>query len=223
MKTGKLYMVATPIGNFQDITLRALDVLRSADAVICEEYRIGSTLLKKLNIPEKPLLTLNEHNEDEQTGEILLRLHKGETLALVSDCGTPGFEDPGTRLVEQALQQGIQVNPLPGPSSLMAALSVSPIPLKEFLFAGFLPRKDDERLSKLRHLNALKMHLILMDTPYRMGKLLQEAESVFGKNRLATLVVDISLPGELILHAPLAEIHQRVQARKGEFILIVYR
>ena len=223
MKTGKLFIVATPIGNYQDITLRALDTLRSVDGVICEEVRLGSTLLKKLNITNKPLLALNEHNEDEQTGEILIRLHKGETFGLISDCGTPGFEDPGSRLVLEALQQGVQVIPLPGPSSLMAALSISPIPLKEFLFAGFLPRKDAERISKLKHLQALKTHLVLMDTPYRLGKLMEEVESVFGKFRQATLALDISLPGELILHDTLAEIRQRVQARKGEFVLIVYR
>jgi 16S rRNA (cytidine1402-2'-O)-methyltransferase len=223
MKFGKLFIVATPIGNVQDITLRALDVLRAVDAVICEELRLGSTLLKKLGIANKSLLTLNEHDEDEQTGEILLRLHKGETLALISDCGTPGFEDPGARLVQDALQQGIQIIPLPGPSSLMAALSISPIPLKEFFFAGFLPRKDDERISKLKHLQALKTHLVLMDTPYRLGKLLEEVESIFGKYRQATLALDISLPGELILHAALIDIRQRVQARKGEFVLIVYR
>jgi 16S rRNA (cytidine1402-2'-O)-methyltransferase len=222
MKSGKLFIVATPIGNYQDITLRALDVLRTVDAVICEELRLGSTLLKKTGISNKPLLTLNEHNEDEQTGEILLRLHRGETLSLISDCGTPGFEDPGARLVQEALQQGIQVIPLPGPSSLMAAISISPIPLKEFLFAGFLPRKDEERISKLKRLQALKIHLVLMDTPYRLRKLLEEVESIFGKHRQATLALDVSLPGELILYADLSEIRQRVQSRKGEFVLIIY-
>ena len=223
MQPGHLFIIATPIGNFQDITLRALDILRTVDGVISEEQRIGSTLLKKLGIPEKTLLTFNEHNQQEQVPEIILRLHQGENLALVSDCGTPGFEDPGAALVEQALQQGIPVSPLPGPSSLMAAISISPIPLKEFHFAGFLPRKDEERLSKLRHLNALKVPVILMDTPYRLAKLLQEVESVFGRNRMATLALDVSLPGELILYATLAELRQRVQARKGEFILILYR
>lgn len=223
MKPGHLFMVATPIGNYQDITLRALEVLRTVDGVICEEFRIGSTLLKKLGIPEKPLIPFNEHNQQHQASEILLRLHQGENLALVSDCGTPGFEDPGSSLIEQALQQGIPVSPLPGPSSLMAAISVSPVPLKEFHFAGFLPRKDEERLSKLRHLSALKVPVILMDTPYRLSKLLQEVETVFGRNRMATLALDVSLPIELILHATLAELRLRVQARKGEFILILYR
>lgn len=223
MSSGKLFIVATPIGNFQDVTRRALDVLASVDGVICEEYRIGSTLMKKLAISGKILLTLNEHDEQDQTSEILVRLHHGENLALISDCGTPGFEDPGAFLVEQALQQGIQVSPLPGPSSLMAAISVSPVPMKEFYFAGFLPRKDEERQSKLRHLNTLKIPIILMDTPYRLVKLLQEVETAFGKGRMATLALDVSLPGETILYATLAEIHQKVQARKGEFVLIVYR
>jgi 16S rRNA (cytidine1402-2'-O)-methyltransferase len=223
MKTGKLFIVATPIGNLKDVSQRALEILHSVDAVVCEEYRVGSTLLKRLNIPGKTLLTLNEHNEQEQAGDILLRLHNGENLALVSDCGTPGFEDPGAFLVEQAIQQGIQVSPIPGPSSLMAAISISPVPMKEFYFVGFLPRKDEERLPKLRHLNALKMPVILMDTPYRLVKLVQEVETVFGKGRMAALALDVSLPGETILYATLSEIRQKVQARKGEFILIVYR
>lgn len=223
MNTGKLYIVATPIGNKKDISQRALETLKLVDAVICEEYRVGSTLLKMLAIPPKTLLTLNEHNEQEQSADILMRLHHGENLALVSDCGTPGFADPGAILMGQAIQQGIQVIPIPGPSSLMAAISISPVSLKEFYFAGFLPRKDEERLSKLRHLNLLKIPVILMDTPYRLGKLLQEVESVFGKGRLAALALDISLPGETILYATLSEIHQKVQARKGEFILIIYR
>jgi len=223
MNAGKLFVVATPIGNFQDITLRALEVLRSVDGIICEEYRMGSTLLKKLGIPEKPLLTLNEHNEQEQSGVILLRLQRGENFALISDCGTPGFEDPGAHLVAEALQQGILVSPLPGPSSLMAAISISPVPLKEFYFAGFLPRKDEERLSRLRQLNALRQPIILMDTPYRLTKLLQETGSIFGKNRLAMLALDVSLRGEMVLFAPLSEIHQKVQNRKGEFVLIIYR
>lgn len=223
MKPGHLFIVATPIGNYQDITLRALHVLRTVDGVICEEYRVGSTLLRKLAIPEKLLLPFNEHNQQEQALEILLRLHRGENLALISDCGTPAFEDPGSTLVEQALQQGIPVSPLPGPSSLMAAISVSPIPLKEFHFAGFLPRKDDERRSKLRHLSALKIPVIFMDAPYRLAKLLQEAESVFGRHRMAALALDVSLPDELILYASLAELRQRIQARKGEFVLILFR
>jgi 16S rRNA (cytidine1402-2'-O)-methyltransferase len=223
LKSGNLYIVATPIGNPQDITLRAIEMLRLANAVVCEELRLGTTLLKKLNIVDKEILTLNEHNEDEQTGELMIRLHTGQSLALISDCGTPTFADPGARLIEEAIQQRVPVIPVPGPSSLMSALSVSPVPLKEFIFAGFLPRKDPERISKLKNLQGIHMPLVLMDTPYRLGKLLQEVENVFGKNRQVTLAVDLTLPNELILHGPLTEVRQRIQARKGEFILIVYR
>ena len=223
MKQGILYIVATPIGNYQDITLRAINTLRSASAVVCEELRLGSTLLKKIGIEQKEILTLNEHNEDEQTGTLIIRLHQGDSLALISDCGTPTFADPGARLLEEAIQQGIQVVPIPGPSSLMSTLSVSPIPLNEFIFAGFLPRKDPERISKLRNLQSIRMPLVLMDTPYRLGKLLEEVETVFGKNRQVTLAIDLTLYSELVLHGSLAEIRQRIQARKGEFVLVVHR
>ncbi len=223
MKQGILYIVATPIGNYQDITLRAINTLRSASAVVCEELRLGSTLLKKIGIEQKEILTLNEHNEDEQTGMLIIRLHQGDSLALISDCGTPTFADPGARLLEEAIQQEIQVVPIPGPSSLMSTLSVSPIPLNEFIFAGFLPRKDPERISKLRNLQSIRMPLVLMDTPYRLGKLLEEVETVFGKNRQVTLAIDLTLHSELVLHGSLAEIRQRIQARKGEFVLVVHR
>ena len=223
MKSGILFVVATPIGNYQDITLRALQVMRDADVIVCEELRAGSTLLKKVGVEGKELVTLNEHNEDEQTGNLMVRLHKGDSLALISDCGTPAFADPGARLVEEALQQGVKVTPIPGASSLMATLSVTPSALKEFYFAGFLPRKDEERISKLKHLQSLKNNIILMDTPYRLGKILEEAQLVFGKQRRATLTLDLTLPGEMILHDTLQAIRSRVSGRKGEFVLIIHR
>jgi len=223
LKSGNLFVVATPIGDYQDITLRALQVLRDASVIVCEELREGSTLLKKVGIEGKELLTLNEHNEDEQTGNLLLRLHKGESLALISDCGTPAFADPGAHLVEEALQHGVRVIPIPGPSSLMAALSVTPSALKEFYFAGFLPRKDEERISKLKHLQAIKSNIILMDTPYRLGKLVDEVLTVFGKQHRATLAVDLTLPSEMILHDTLQVIQSRISRRKGEFVLIIHR
>lgn len=223
MHTGTLFVVATPIGNYQDITLRALQVLRDANVVVCEEMREGSTLLKKVGIEGKELVSLNEHNEDEQTGNLMIRLHKGQSLALISDCGTPTFADPGARLVEEALQQGVKVVPIPGPSSLMAALSITPSALKEFYFAGFLPRKDEERVSKLKHLQSLRNNIILMDTPYRLGKLLEETQAVFGKQHQATLTLDLTLPGELVIHDTLQVIQSRVAGRKGEFVLIIHR
>ena len=219
---GKLFIVATPIGNYGDITLRALETLKSADAVACEEFREGSTLLKKLGISEKKLMILNEHNEKEGTEDIIQALLSGQTIALVSDCGTPAFADPGTSLVKRCVDYGIPVSSVPGASSLMAAISLSPLPLKEFYFAGFLPRAESERREKLAFIKTLRIPVVLMDTPYRMGKLLNEIGLSFGKNRQVTLAVDLTLPSESLLHGPVGEITKRVQERKCEFILIVH-
>ena len=219
---GKLFIVATPIGNYGDITLRALETLKSADAVACEEFREGSTLLKKLGISEKKLMILNEHNEKEGTEDIIQALLSGQTIALVSDCGTPAFADPGTSLVKRCVDYGIPVSSVPGASSLMAAISLSPLPLKEFYFAGFLPRAESERREKLAFIKTLRIPVVLMDTPYRMGKLLNEIGLSFGKNRQVTLAVDLTLPSENLLHGPVGEITKRVQERKCEFILIVH-
>ncbi len=222
LKLGKLYLVATPIGNYRDISLRALDALKQADAVACEAFREGSTLLKKLGIGEKKLLILNEHNEKEGTDEIVQSLLSGLSVALISDCGTPAFADPGTSLVKKCVEYGIPVSSLPGASSLMAAISLSPLPLKEFYFAGFLPRIETDRRNKLAFLKTLNKPIVLMDTPYRMGKLINEIGSTFGKNHLITLAIDLSLPSESLLHGPANEIMEKVKNQKSEFILIVH-
>ena len=219
---GKLFIVATPIGNYGDISLRALETLKGADAVVCEEFREGSTLLKKLGIGDKKLLILNEHNEKEGTEEIFQALLTGQIVALVSDCGTPGFADPGTILVKRCMEFSIPVSSVPGASSLMAAISLSPLPLKEFYFAGFLPRAESERKVKLAFLKAQKIPIILMDTPYRLEKLLKEISISFGSNRLVTLAVDLTMPSESLFHGPVGEISKKMKARKGEFILIVH-
>lgn len=222
ISSGMLYIVATPIGNYGDITLRALKVLKNADSVACEEYRLGSTLLKKLGIGEKKLIILNEHNEAEGTEEVIQALLSGQSIALISDCGTPSFADPGTSLVKRCVEFGIPVSAIPGASSLMAAISLSPLPLKEFYFAGFLPGGGSERREKLNFLKTLRIPIILMDTPYRMGKLLGEIGANLGKNRLVTLAVDLTLPDENLLHGPVGEISRSVKDRKGEFILILH-
>jgi 16S rRNA (cytidine1402-2'-O)-methyltransferase len=219
---GKLFIIATPIGNSGDITLRALEVLKSVDAVACEEYRLGSTLLKKLGIGEKKFLIINEHNETEGTEEVLKALISGQSIALISDCGTPAFADPGTSLVKRCLEYGILISSLPGASSLMAAISLSPLPLKEFYFAGFLPRGELERREKLSILKSLRIPIILMDTPYRMPRLLSEIASNFGVNRLITLAIDLTLPEECLLHGQVCEILEKVKGRKSEFILILH-
>ncbi len=222
MQSGILYVVATPIGNPQDITLRALEILKSADRIICEERRIGSTILRQLKIGEKPLVELNEHNEEQQAQELAMALLNGETMALISDCGTPAFADPGALLVQLALDYEIKIVPVPGASSLMTLLSVSPAPLKEFYFAGFLPRKEDERRRRLDQLRKLRVPVVLMDTPYRLERMLQDVQSAFGKGRMITLGLNLTLPNEKILYQPVGEIIRQLKGQKSEFILIVH-
>ena len=222
MKPGTLFIVATPIGNPQDITLRAVAILKSVKQVICEERRIGSTILHQLKIEEKPLIELNEHNEEQAAQELALALVNGEDMALISDCGTPAFADPGALLIQLAFDYGIRVVPVPGASSLMSLLSVSPEPLKEFYFAGFLPRKDDARKSKLDQLRRLKIPVILMDTPYRLERMLQDIQNTFGKGRMITLGVNLTLPNEKVIHKPVGEILKQFKGQKAEFIVLVH-
>ena len=219
---GKLYVVATPIGNAGDITTRAIETLAHADVILCEEHRNGSRLLKSLGIA-KPLLELNEHNEAERIQEVLLMLAQGQTLALISDCGTPVFSDPGRKLLQLLYEMNIAVTPLPGASSLMAALSVCPFDLEEFLFIGFLPVKTDQRQKKLSQLKYSNYPLVLMDTPYRMQRLLQEVQQSFGKKQNIFLACDLTMPEERLYLGPVDEILTKIQNRKSEFILILDR
>jgi len=219
---GKLYVVATPIGNAGDITTRAIETLAHADVILCEEHRNGSRLLKSLGIA-KPLLELNEHNEAERIQEVLLMLAQGQTLALISDCGTPVFSDPGKKLLQLLYEMNIPVTPLPGASSLMAALSVCPFDLEEFLFIGFLPVKTDQRQKKLSQLKYSNYPLVLMDTPYRLQRLLQEVQQSFGKKQNIFLACDLTMPEEHLYLGPVDEILMRIQNRKSEFILILDR
>ncbi|MFU8826059.1 MAG: 16S rRNA (cytidine(1402)-2'-O)-methyltransferase [Brevefilum sp.] len=219
-KPGTLYIVATPIGNPKDITLRALDVLKAVDAVICEEFRQGSRLLHQLGV-ENDLLTLNEHNEAEEASNILVRLAKGESMAIISDAGTPVFADPGQHLLELLYQAGIPVSPVPGPASLMAALSLCDFPIDRFVFAGFPPRKSEHREGFLAKYKSETVPVILMDTPYRLTKLLEEVSSVFGKHQDILLACDLTLKKQAIFRGRLSEILPRVSGQKREFILIL--
>lgn len=220
---GKLYIVATPIGNYQDITLRALEILKSVDGVVCEEFREGSILLKKLGIEQKELISLNEHNEKDRSLELITILWQGKSLALISDCGTPVFSDPGSNLIAQVVEAGIPVIPIPGPSSLMAALSILDSPLERFVFAGFLPRDPENRVRELTRLKAMNLPLILMDTPYRLQSLLADVQKVFGVGQRITLAANLTLPNERILRGTVKEIRSLVEGQKAEFILILHR
>jgi 16S rRNA (cytidine1402-2'-O)-methyltransferase len=219
---GCLFIVSTPIGNQQDITLRAISMLSEADAVICEERRQGSTLLKKLGLQGKELILLNEHNEKEISSIIAEEIALDKRYALISDCGTPGFADPGTELIRICYQRGIPVIPVPGPSSLITAISLSPLPMEEFYFAGFLPKKKELRLHKLISYKEMKIPIILMDAPYRLLHLLSDVYEAFGKQLKVLLAFDLTLPTEKIHFGTIEQIQKNMDKEKGEFILILY-
>ncbi len=217
LEKGRLYIVATPIGNPRDITLRALDILQEVDAVICEEYREGSSLLKKLGI-EKEIILLNEHNEADQAPQVVNRLRQDQSLALISDCGTPVFADPGSTLIRLVIEQGLPVVPIPGPSSLMATLSVLDVKMDRFIYAGFLPREREERRKALKYLRSTRYPIVLMDAPYRLVPLLDDLELVYGPGAVITLAMDLTLPSESIFRGTLNEAKKSLSQRKSEFV-----
>ena len=219
---GKLYVVATPIGNWEDITIRALNILKSVDLLVCEEFRVGSTLLKKLSLPKKELINLNEHNEKEQAQLVIQKLMEGLDIALISDCGTPVFADPGHMLINQAIQVGIQIVPIPGASSLMTTLSVLDFKLDQFYFAGFLPREKEQRKEELSSLKSLSIPIVLMDTPYRLQRLLEEAAQTFGNNRRITLGVNLTMENERFFRGPISQVIKQLNVKKAEFMLVVH-
>lgn len=221
---GILYVVSTPIGNPDDITWRAVSTLKEADGVICEELKEGKKLLHHLGI-DKPLFTLNEHNEEEATPELLDKLRAGQRLALISDCGTPLLADPGQHLVAAAHNQGIPITPIPGTSALTAALSVCGIPLERFLFYGFLSPKKEERRRELANLKKVPYPIVLFETPYRLLPLLEDIVRVMGPGRPIVLAYNLTLPGELILRDTAAAILSLCRERKlkGEFVLVLFK
>lgn len=219
--TGILYIIATPIGNYEDITLRAIRLLNEVDIIICEETRQATTLFKKINITPQSLVSLTEHNEKKDAGEFLQHFFLGKNIALISDCGTPVFSDPGRILIETCISNGIRVVPVPGASSLMATLSSLDFPIDQFFFAGFLPRESGQRDQAISRLKTYTCPIVLMDTPYRLGKCLEEMEKAFGKNTRATLACDLTLPTESIIRDSLQNIKKKVGARKAEFLLVI--
>lgn len=219
-----LYPVAIHIGDPDDITIRAINVLRNCDAVICEEYKEGSRLLKSLGAA-KPLHLLNEHSK---TGEIKqlfeeLLIMKDKAIALISDAGTPGFADPGAELVRLCHEYAVPVYPVPGASSLMAALMASGIRAERFLYYGFLSAKKEERQAELRQLKAFsRFDLIFLEAPYRLKALLEDMSRLLGSKRNAMLFYKLTQPGQKILSGRLDELlSQSEQLPKGEFVLIL--
>ena len=217
-----LYIVSTPIGNPEDITLRALRVLREANAVICEERREGARLLSNFNI-ENTLVDLNEHNESDRIPEIITQLKNGETLALISDHGTPILADPGGRLVERVIALGIPVSAVPGTSALLAALVASGMSLERFRFVGFLPAKTHLRRSALVQLKDERDTWVVFDVPYRLDALLADLLNILGAQRHLVVACNLTMPKENFVRGTVAQVVEQFKKNpfKGEFVIVV--
>lgn len=222
VEQGILYVVATPIGNANDLTLRARRTLGEADAVVCEERRAGSTLLARLKIT-KPLFEFNEHSAPGEADALCERLRAGESLALISDHGTPLIQDPGARLVDAALHAQVRVVPIPGASAILAALIASGISAARFRFVGLLPQKRAERATAVEHLRAAHETLIFIDAPYRLLPLLTALREAFGDTRRAAVACNLTMPDETFVRGALSSVleHFTQQPFKGEFVVVL--
>ncbi len=218
---GTLYLVATPIGNREDITLRALRVLKECDVVAAEDTRHTGLLLKFFGI-SKPLLSYFQFNEAKRSEEIIDRLRRGERVALVTDAGSPGISDPGERVVKAALAAGLRVEPVPGPCALVGALTASGLATDEFHFVGFLPHKSGQRRKKLEQLKSLPGTLVLYESPYRVERLLGELLDVF-PDRPVVLARELTKKFEEFLQGTPQELIEKARQRslKGEFVVLV--
>jgi 16S rRNA (cytidine1402-2'-O)-methyltransferase len=217
-----LYLVSTPIGNPDDITLRALRVLREARTVICEEPREGARLLRRYKI-ENEIVDLNEHTERARVPELIERLKRGETLALISDHGTPLLNDPGGRLVTRALAENVSVSAVPGASSLLAALVVSGLPLERFRFVGFLPAKKEARRAALAQLRGERETWVIFDTPYRLNAVLADMRGALEPARQVVVACNLTMPSEQIVRGTLRQVFEHFHKNlfKGEYVIIV--
>lgn len=219
-----LYIVATPIGNLQDITLRALDVLKSVDYIAAEDTRHSTLLLQNFAI-STPTISLHEHNEYERTQKLLALLQDNQSVALISDAGTPLISDPGYILVHEARKLGIRIEPIPGPCAAIAALQASGLPTDRFLFAGFLPVKSAIRRKQLTDLAKESCTLIFYEAPHRIVEFLNELQQFFGAERETVIARELTKKFETIHGGKIAELihwmQQDKNQQRGEFVVLV--
>lgn len=213
-----LTIVPTPLGNYSDITIRARDVLSSCNAVIGEEYRPTSTLLKKIGLEQKEIYELNEHSRDLKE---LVELCRTQNVALVSDCGTPNFCDPGHQLIRLLRQEKIAVRAIPGPSSLALLISLSSERIDRFVFDGFLPAEKEARQKAIQALASEKRAVVLLETPYRISKMISELAAVM-PGRKALLALDMTLPTEKVIETTLKKMSETMGELKAEPALLIY-
>jgi 16S rRNA (cytidine1402-2'-O)-methyltransferase len=216
-----LYLVATPIGNLEDITLRALRVLKECDVVAAEDTRHSGQLLKHFGI-SKPLLSYFQFNEAKRSEDILERLRRGEKVALVTDAGSPGISDPGERVVKAALEAGFRVEAVPGACALISALISSGLPTDEFHFVGFLAHKSGQRRRRLEELGSVPGTLVLYESPYRVVKLLEELSELYPE-RPVVLARELTKKFEEVLRGNPRELLELMQKKsiKGEFVVLL--
>jgi 16S rRNA (cytidine1402-2'-O)-methyltransferase len=221
---GRLQVVATPIGNMGDVSARARQALESATAVAAEDTRHTGALLQALGI-SRPLLSLHAHNETQRVPELLARLAAGETIALVSDAGTPLLSDPGYELVRAATEAGIDVEAIPGPSAITAALAVAGLPVSRFCFEGFLPARERERRAYLAQLSGETRTLVFFEAPHRIAATLSDLAAELGNERRAVVARELTKAHETIYRGTLTELAQRSlkedNFQRGEITIVV--
>lgn len=224
MVAGRLYVVATPIGNLGDLSARAREVLAGADLIAAEDTRHTRTLLQAAGV-SRPLVSLHEHNEAQRVSELLARFEQGATIALVSDAGTPLLSDPGFELVRRAAAAGVDVRVIPGPSAITAALAVAGLPTDRFCFEGFLPSREGERRERLRQLAQETRTLVFFEAPHRIASALEDLAAIFGAARPAAVARELTKAHESVYRGTLGELAARARTepnfQRGEITLVV--
>lgn len=222
VEKGVLYVVATPIGNLEDITYRAVDVLKQVDLIACEDTRQTRKLLDRYGI-EKPVVSYHEHNEAERAEELVERIQEGASVAQVSDAGMPGIADPGYRVIRSAIDHGIRVIPIPGPSALITALVGSGLPTDAFDFRGFLPAKSGQRRTALEDIRTAQHTVLFYEAPHRLHEALQDIVQVLGPDRPIVVARELTKIHEEFIRGTAAEVHEKLGGRdiKGEITLLI--
>jgi 16S rRNA (cytidine1402-2'-O)-methyltransferase len=223
-KPGTLHVVATPIGNLEDITYRAVRMLREADLIACEDTRHTAKLLQHYGI-DRPTVSYHEHNEASRAEELVTKLEQGMNVAQVSDAGMPGISDPGYRVIKLAIERGIQVVPIPGASALVAALAASGLPTDSFQFLGFLPAKAGQRRTALESLGNAEQTSVVYEAPHRITETVQDIVEILGADRLIVIARELTKLHEEFIRGTAAELLARVRQSelKGEITLLIGR
>ena len=218
---GTLWVISVPIGHLEDITVRAMRILQSVALIACEDTRQTRQLFQLLSLSPPTLLACHEHNETQQTNQIIRYLASGQDVALVSDAGTPNISDPGYRVVQACIESGYAVSPIPGACAAITALSVSGLPTDRFMFVGFLPAKNQARLKALQALKSIQVTLIFYESPYRIDKFLASAVQAFGGERKAVIARELTKRYEELRRGTLMQLMEQPGVNRGEIVLLI--